>query len=398
MALKNNAKKIIPPQFRPIARSLYCLMIMPQYYFHYFFGGGRANYPLRAKFELNYHDNQACLMCHPFTEKSHQDSLVQKKQQTENELTTEEILQVIDDLSGMGVKEITLRGDEPFLRKDLFDIIAHIKKNQLDCTIISTDILIDESQAKKLIEHRVDNLILSLDGNQQTHNRIHNMPNSFQNLMSSVSFINDAKKISRNKYVSLLFTCMVSSINVDQLSELMDIAYRYEADMHYGHLHYTTDKMLQQTSSIIETEDVENENQNIYEKLKHIDVEKLKNELKNIKKKQKKYNIEVNLQPHLKGDEIRKYYFNDKFSYASKCFYPWYSLRIYPYGEVHPCAMTVCIGNVRNTSIKDIWNNEKFIDFRKQLRQQGIFPKCTKCCALNTKLWSYLPRFPFKYN
>ena len=69
---------------------------------------------------------------------------------------------------------------------------------------------------------------------------------------------------------------------------------------------------------------VEIENNAVYEKLRLINVEELKKEVGNIEKKQREYNIEVNFQPPLQGDEIERHYFDDQFAFASKCFYPWF--------------------------------------------------------------------------
>jgi hypothetical protein len=49
------------------------------------------------------------------------------------------------------------------------------------------------------------------------------------------------------------------------------------------------------------------------------------------------------------------------------------------------------MGNVTQQRLATIWNNEQFRDFRKLLRGHRLFPKCTKCCALNETAWRYLP-------
>jgi hypothetical protein len=54
--------------------------------------------------------------------------------------------------------------------------------------------------------------------------------------------------------------------------------------------------------------------------------------------------------------------------------------------------MNVTIGNVRETLLSELWNNEIYVKFRQDLRRVGIWPKCTKCCALNNKLWDKLPK------
>ena len=103
-------------------------------------------------------------------------------------------------------------------------------------------------------------------------------------------------------------------------------------------------------------------------------------------------NVNMNIQPYLKEpQELHEHFFNDEHAYVNHCFHPWHSMRINPYGEVYPCPMNVLMGHVRENKISDIWNNNNYINFRRELRSVGIWPKCTKCCVLTNKLNDKLP-------
>jgi radical SAM protein with 4Fe4S-binding SPASM domain len=59
---------------------------------------------------------------------------------------------------------------------------------------------------------------------------------------------------------------------------------------------------------------------------------------------------------------------------------------------VYACGpISISMGNITEEPLSKIWNNEKYKEFRRNLRSHGLFPKCTKCCALNNKVWQYLP-------
>jgi len=83
--------------------------------------------------------------------------------------------------------------------------------------------------------------------------------------------------------------------------------------------------------------------------------------------------------------------FMDEYAFVEKCFYPWKTFRISPYGDVYSCSIDVAFGNVRDQSVIDIWNNEAYQTFRRALKKRRLFPKCAKCCALNNEFWKYLP-------
>ena len=59
----------------------------------------------------------------------------------ENELTTDEALDVCDQLANLGCKEVTLLGGEPFLRKDWHLISQRLISHDIDVKIVSNGIL-----------------------------------------------------------------------------------------------------------------------------------------------------------------------------------------------------------------------------------------------------------------
>src|SRR6202012_1332667 len=66
-----------------------------------------------------------------------------------------------------------------------------------------------------------------------------------------------------------------------------------------------------------------------------------------------------------------------------KCNAPWVSTVVEADGSVRPCFFHDVIGNIRDTSLDKILNNDKAIQFRKTL-DMGTNDTCVKCvCALN---------------
>lgn len=79
------------------------------------------------------------------------------------------------------------------------------------------------------------------------------------------------------------------------------------------------------------------------------------------------------------------------------CEFPWTSLTVMADGSVVPCTQDydaeMCMGNVNEQSLEEIWNSEKYAEFRRW-HVTGEFPKGFKCagrCDLK-KLHSYLDR------
>jgi hypothetical protein len=40
------------------------------------------------------------------------------------------------------------------------------------------------------------------------------------------------------------------------------------------------------------------------------------------------------------------------------------------------------VGDLNQSSLEEIWNGEKYVDMRKRLVENGIFPVCRRCCKV----------------
>lgn len=87
----------------------------------------------------------------------------------ENELTTEECLQVVRQLKELGCQRVSLIGGEVFMRQDWAEIIRSMKKNDIQVAIITNGYLFTENLIKQLKELQIESIAVSLDGPEQIH-------------------------------------------------------------------------------------------------------------------------------------------------------------------------------------------------------------------------------------
>ena len=111
----------------------------------------------------------------------------------ENELSTEQWLDICDQLSNMGCKLVTLLGGEPLLRKDWYIIAQRIKMLGMRLTIISNGYLINNEiieQFKILSPYTVG---ISLDGaSADTHDKIRRKNGSFTRAVEVLQKLKEA--------------------------------------------------------------------------------------------------------------------------------------------------------------------------------------------------------------
>ena len=89
----------------------------------------------------------------------------------DNELTTEECFHVIDELVLHGFKHLKITGGEPFIRKDIIEILRYAS-NKLITDISTNASLITEEKVKLLNEIKLKMIHVSLDGNKIQHESV----------------------------------------------------------------------------------------------------------------------------------------------------------------------------------------------------------------------------------
>jgi radical SAM protein with 4Fe4S-binding SPASM domain len=99
---------------------------------------------------------------------------------TDDELTTDEAIALIDDLADLGIPLLLFSGGEPLVRDDFWTLARHAKKRGLVTALSTNGTLITPEVARDLTNAGVEYAGVSLDGaSPETHDRLRGMPGSF---------------------------------------------------------------------------------------------------------------------------------------------------------------------------------------------------------------------------
>lgn len=113
--------------------------------------------PIEVEWEITSKCNLHCEYCYHF-------SIEDNKHR--NDITLQQALDIIEQLSQNNVLAIRLEGGEPFIRKDIIDIITRIKEKGIGLYILSNGTLISRKIAQKLariLNYNTDHIQISLD-------------------------------------------------------------------------------------------------------------------------------------------------------------------------------------------------------------------------------------------
>ncbi|NPE29223.1 12,18-didecarboxysiroheme deacetylase [Methanococcoides sp. SA1] len=109
-----------------------------------------------------------------------------KDMEFENELTTDEGKELIDDLAEFGSPVMLFSGGEPLMRKDLPELAEYAISKGMRAVISTNGTLIDKPMAKKLKEIGLSYVGISIDGVRETNDKFRGMEGAFDAAMTGL--------------------------------------------------------------------------------------------------------------------------------------------------------------------------------------------------------------------
>ncbi len=141
----------------------------------------------------------------------------------QNELSTQEAINLINEMADMGVKFISVTGGEPLLRKDLFQILKLAKKRGIKVGFVTHGGL--ASKFKKEIEElQPSSMMVSIDGLEDTHNKLRGDNANFNQSLAILKFFKEIKV----PLISISTT--VNQKNFKELEEIKEIVFKSGAN------------------------------------------------------------------------------------------------------------------------------------------------------------------------
>jgi MoaA/NifB/PqqE/SkfB family radical SAM enzyme len=104
-----------------------------------------------------------------------------------HEISASDLERHAASIDGMGVEWAVFSGGEPLMHSDLFRLCAILRKRRIRVTVLSTGLLL-ERHAQAIVTN-VDDVIVSLDGPGEVHDRIRRVPGAFESLAAGVRSI-----------------------------------------------------------------------------------------------------------------------------------------------------------------------------------------------------------------
>jgi MoaA/NifB/PqqE/SkfB family radical SAM enzyme len=150
----------------------------------------------------------------------------------EKDFTTEELLDLIDNLGKMGTRSITLGGGEPLLRDDIEHIVKRIKANGMECGFNTNGILV----AKRIDAlKKADMICVSIDGPKEMNDK-NRGEGSFDKIMAGINAALEAG-------IKVHITTVLTRYNYETVDWIVEMAKNKKIQAEFNFLfHQSEDK------------------------------------------------------------------------------------------------------------------------------------------------------------
>jgi Fe-coproporphyrin III synthase len=306
--------------------------------------------------------NCRCVMCD-----------IWKGNANRKQLTIEDISSLLDSFKQLHTRQVVMSGGEALLNENFFTLCKLLRENHISVTLLSTGLLLKKNAADIL--KYVKEVIVSLDGDESTHDAIRSIDGAFRKLKEGVQYLRQLDPSFR-----ITGRSVIQRLNFRNWPLIIDAAKEIGLDS----ISFLPADISSQAFN----------RENPWEKDHVMNVAIQPGELNDlqfiidnlIENYAEDFNNRFISEPQSKIQKIHQYYsavhgLND--FPIKKCNAPWVSAVVEADGAIKPCFFHNTTGNIRTDSLKNILNSDNSIDFRCKLNIDED-PICKRCvCSLN---------------
>lgn len=161
--------------------------------------------------------NCRCLMCDIWRIKDRQ------------EIAPEDVLSWTEEWRRLGVRRVVLSGGEALMHSRLWELCQILEDAGIAITILSSGLLL-RRHARELVRY-CDDVVVSLDGPREIHDRIRNVKGAFDLLQSGISALRSEQgKVGKGSGVRITARSVVQRANYQALRATVQAAHALDLD------------------------------------------------------------------------------------------------------------------------------------------------------------------------
>lgn len=311
--------------------------------------------------------NCRCVMCD-----------IWKANRERRELSGEELARHLPDLRRLGLQRAVLSGGEPLMHSNLWRLCELLAELGVGITLLSTGLLLRRYAEE--VTRWCDEVIVSLDGSPEVHDRIRAVPRAFERLADGIGALRESRPEHR-----ITARCVVQRANFRDLPRIVETARELGLDQ------------ISFLAADVSSEAFNRPHGWSRERIAEVALSggEARELSRLIERLLVDFEAEFESRFIAEGpDKMRRIgrYFRalagDGEMPVNRCNAPWVSTVVEARGEVRPCFFHRPLGNLRAGTLEQILNSNEAVSFRRNL-DVTTDPICRVCvCTLNLAPWA----------
>ncbi|WP_322903353.1 radical SAM/SPASM domain-containing protein [Paenibacillus campi] len=299
--------------------------------------------------------------------------------------------QLLDDTKAVKSR-LYLWGGEPMFHRQFSEILGHIQNDRREMTICTNGLLINKHLDQILDLSENLELLIAVEGFEKEHDLIRGK-GTFKKTMAEIDRLVELRE--QGLYKGRISVHAVINDNmIGRMTELLEFFESKKLDLvmlcfpwyisretSVKMDHYFTEKF----SWLRQLDERHISSWHAFKyKINPDNMEALMNDLNAIN--ERVWKIRIRYQPGLDYDEIDKFIHGEEMTSrcSNNCLALTSRTDIIPDGSVLPCKFfsEFTVGNLKNQSLRDIWDSEEYDRIRQTINEGGLTPACSKCSVL----------------
>ena len=285
-----------------------------------------------------------------------------------------------------GSLQVNFTGGEIFMRKDILSVLDLFRGKGYACGYLTTNgTIITDERADALAELArlgfLNHVSVSIDGPGELHDKARGVKGTFERTAAGLRRLQEAA--ARKKApLRVSINTTVAEESLETLDQMVDVAEELGVDaIGLNHLMYATQAERDETLRLIGETDPAIVSTYVTD-APGLSPERVRAQVTALQEKCRAKGVLFDYRPKVHPPLIPAYYTPDT-PLAGRCLYPFLHARVSFSGKVFFCPfIRVEVGDLTSSTLEEVWNSPRYVDMRKRLLDNGLFPVCRRCCKV----------------
>jgi len=282
-----------------------------------------------------------------------------------------EVLRAMEEAALNGISLLDLFGGEVTLRRDLFDLVAHVRWLGMECMFITTGYYLTPAYVRKLKAAGVNRVVVSIDGSRpEIHDPVRQLPGIYRKAVLAL------KALAREHGIEAFASTVILSENLRDLPDLVKLSGRLGIRKHEFFF-----PISGPISSTVPRWPTRAEAEEFFDDI-----------LPAVEKEAARCDVRVDFRPEIRAWVVSREaaiamlssgcYNTGVHASQHRCLAPGHNVFVTVNGNVYPCDMPSLIsregalGNLADATLLDIVTSPRMLEFD---RNAGHHPPCRMC-------------------